>query len=157
MTWLDWLLLGICLVLLWSIVSNLLNNWRWFSSLQLLITDKRTTVTDPGSNPQPPAAASDTVQHPIMTGNGSLIENDAVDNLAIPDQYKIEPTVTDDVLSEPLDQRDIFNYVASIKGNRFHTCDCGSVTKIQEHNRQYFEERAQALSAGYIPCGICNP
>lgn len=157
MTWVDWLLLGICIFLLWSIVSNLLINWRWFSSLQLSITARKTTTPEPESNPQSSEAVSDAAHNSIMTENGTFIEDDAADTLAIPDQDKIEPTGTGVVPSIALDPDELYKYVASIKGNRFHTCDCSAVTKIQEPNRQYFEERAQALSAGYIPCGVCNP
>lgn len=157
MTWLDWLLLGICIVLLWAIVSNLLINWRWFSSLQLSITAGRTTTPEPGSDPLPSEPASDTAHDSVIADQGTIIEDEAADTLVIPDQDKVDPTGKGEISSVALDPMELYKYVASIKGNRFHTCDCSAVIKIQEPNRQYFEERAEALSAGYIPCGVCNP
>jgi len=46
-------------------------------------------------------------------------------------------------------------YIGNVNTFKFHKTTCGSLP--DPINRTYFSSRAAAVSAGYIPCGICKP
>lgn len=46
-------------------------------------------------------------------------------------------------------------YIGNAKSRKFHRADCAALPA--ESNREYFEDRQQALDAGYQPCGSCQP
>lgn len=46
-------------------------------------------------------------------------------------------------------------YIGNIKSKKFHKSDCNSLPA--ENNRVYFDNRDEAVSEGFTPCGLCNP
>lgn len=49
-------------------------------------------------------------------------------------------------------------YVLNTNSKKFHSPDCGSVSKINTSNKEYSTETAEELVAkGYAPCGNCKP
>ena len=48
-------------------------------------------------------------------------------------------------------------YVASLKGSKYHLASCSSAQKIKEENQIWFNDSQSAQDAGYEPCSICNP
>lgn len=46
-------------------------------------------------------------------------------------------------------------YIGNLNSKKFHVPTCGSLP--DEDNRIYFSTRDAAVSAGYSPCGNCNP
>ncbi len=46
-------------------------------------------------------------------------------------------------------------YIGNTRSQKFHRPACGSLPA--EQNRILFEERAEAVAAGYAPCGQCKP
>ena len=48
-------------------------------------------------------------------------------------------------------------YIGNRHSMKFHRPDCNSVLATQEKNRVLFYSREEAVSAGYEPCGRCNP
>ncbi len=48
-------------------------------------------------------------------------------------------------------------YTASSASDRFHLPSCSSAANISEDNRLWFSSREEAVSAGYTPCGHCEP
>lgn len=49
------------------------------------------------------------------------------------------------------------NYVGNKRTNSLHRPNCKILDKIPEKNRIIFNNRADALKIGYIPCKICKP
>lgn len=50
------------------------------------------------------------------------------------------------------------NYILNINTHKFHYPDCPGVKRMKDENKQKFKgSRADAISKGYEPCGICNP
>ena len=47
------------------------------------------------------------------------------------------------------------SYIGNVNTFKFHKTTCGSLP--DPVNRISFSSRAAAVSAGYIPCGICKP
>ena len=47
--------------------------------------------------------------------------------------------------------------VASSKTDKFHRPDCEWAQKISDSNKITYPSRNDAISAGKIPCSICNP
>ncbi len=69
-------------------------------------------------------------------------------------------TLLDSASSEtaPLDVPDGVTYILNNNTMRFHRTDCKGARTIREHNREWFYgTREEALDAGYIPCGMCEP
>lgn len=55
-------------------------------------------------------------------------------------------------------QGDRYDYVCNIKSMVFHYPHCSSVSRMNESNKYYVTwTRAEAIAAGYQPCGRCNP
>lgn len=48
-------------------------------------------------------------------------------------------------------------YIGNAKTRIFHKLTCGSVSAMKEENKVKFEDREDAVSGGYKPCGRCNP
>jgi len=48
-------------------------------------------------------------------------------------------------------------YIGNSNSLKFHVASCGSVKDMAEHNKVGFENRDDAISAGYSPCGRCKP
>lgn len=48
-------------------------------------------------------------------------------------------------------------YLASRLRVPFHYPSCEWAQKIAPENRQWFQTRQQAISAGHRPCKVCNP
>lgn len=50
------------------------------------------------------------------------------------------------------------SYVLNTNSRKFHLPGCGSVKTMAEHNKSYVNmSRSEVISAGYSPCGNCNP
>lgn len=50
-----------------------------------------------------------------------------------------------------------FAYVGNSHSYKFHIEGCRAEQKIRADHRVYFATRDEAIQAGYVPCGICNP
>jgi len=48
-------------------------------------------------------------------------------------------------------------YVGSIKSDKYHYPSCTYAMKILSENEIWFASEAEALAAGYVPCGVCKP
>lgn len=48
-------------------------------------------------------------------------------------------------------------YCGNKNSKVFHKIDCGSVSKMKESNKAYFNDRATAIQSGYKPCSNCEP
>lgn len=48
-------------------------------------------------------------------------------------------------------------YIGNAKTRIFHKSTCSSVSTMKEENKVKFEDREDAVSGGYKPCGRCNP
>lgn len=48
-------------------------------------------------------------------------------------------------------------YIGNIKTEKFHSVSCSSVKDMAEYNKIGFENRNDAISAGYSSCGKCKP
>lgn len=48
-------------------------------------------------------------------------------------------------------------YIGNQNTKKFHYASCSSVKDMAEHNKVGFEERTDAVSAGFSPCGKCKP
>ncbi|MEW6727094.1 MAG: Ada metal-binding domain-containing protein [Bacillota bacterium] len=51
----------------------------------------------------------------------------------------------------------IGKYVGSIKSNKYHLPTCRYAEAITSESRIWFMTEAEALAAGYEPCGVCKP
>lgn len=49
------------------------------------------------------------------------------------------------------------SYIGNKNSHVFHTPDCGGVKNMNEKNKVTFENREEAVEAGYHPCSSCNP
>ena len=49
------------------------------------------------------------------------------------------------------------SYIGNRRTHKFHRSSCGSVRQMNEGNMVEFENRSDALDAGYIPCKRCYP
>ncbi|RJO61786.1 MAG: MBL fold metallo-hydrolase [Dehalococcoidia bacterium] len=48
-------------------------------------------------------------------------------------------------------------FVGSVESDKFHYPDCRYAKQINEANRIWFKDRADALAHEYRPCGVCKP
>lgn len=48
-------------------------------------------------------------------------------------------------------------YVGNARSQIFHTDDCYYVSRMNENNKVNFEDRQDAINAGYRPCKVCRP
>lgn len=49
------------------------------------------------------------------------------------------------------------SYCANKNSKVFHKSECGSVSSMKDENKEFFNDRNNALSNGYKPCGRCKP
>lgn len=49
------------------------------------------------------------------------------------------------------------SYVGNSNTGKFHISNCGSVSKMSEGNKVFFNNRDDAINQGYVPCKRCNP
>ena len=49
------------------------------------------------------------------------------------------------------------SYIGNLDTGKFHAPGCGDVDKMDNANKVSFSSRDEAISAGYSPCGHCNP
>ena len=49
------------------------------------------------------------------------------------------------------------SYIGNLDTGKFHAPGCGDVDKMAPSNKASFSSRDEAISAGYSPCGHCNP
>lgn len=57
-----------------------------------------------------------------------------------------------------LDVPEGVTYILNTNTMRFHKTDCKGARSIREHNREWFYgTRDEAIDAGYVPCGMCEP
>ena len=58
----------------------------------------------------------------------------------------------------PLDIPDGVTYILNTNTMRFHRLECKGARTIREYNREWFYgTRKEAIDAGYVPCGMCEP
>jgi competence protein ComEC len=62
---------------------------------------------------------------------------------------------TNPTVKQPTLPAEAITYIGNVNSHKFHRPDCRSLP--EEKNRISFDERADAISAGYEPCGICQP
>lgn len=48
-------------------------------------------------------------------------------------------------------------YIGNRNSHKFHYAGCSSVDSMKEKNKIEFQNRKDAVSAGYVPCKRCNP
>ena len=138
---LNWMLSGICIVLLVLIVYHLSKAMQAFGILHGDLIGQQATEATAGSPivtaPLSPQADPflPYVQQPISLENT--------------DQERPNEATDQSVIEEVTPQ-----FIASIQGTRFHRPDCSSVKKIRYENREYFIHRDEATR--YI-CTICDP
>jgi hypothetical protein len=48
-------------------------------------------------------------------------------------------------------------YIGNARSHIFHADDCYYVTRMNENNKVYFEDRQDAIDSGYRPCKVCHP
>ena len=55
------------------------------------------------------------------------------------------------------DVKDSGQYVGSLESDKYHLPGCRFAEKISEGNEIWFDTEEEAITAGYKPCGVCNP
>lgn len=55
------------------------------------------------------------------------------------------------------DVKDSGKYVGSLESDKYHLPGCRFAEKISEENEIWFDTEEEAITAGYKPCGVCNP
>ena len=48
-------------------------------------------------------------------------------------------------------------YIGSVDSDKFHIPGCRFADNILPENAVWFDSAEEAMSAGYVPCGVCNP
>lgn len=48
-------------------------------------------------------------------------------------------------------------YVGNARSHIFHTDNCYHIDRMNDSNKVYFEDRQDAIDAGYRPCKDCQP
>lgn len=78
-----------------------------------------------------------------------VLENDDNDDIDVPfDRINVENT----------DDMSDVTYIGNKNSHRFHYPDCEGVEDMKDENKIYFYgDRNEAIEAGYVPCGSCNP
>lgn len=49
------------------------------------------------------------------------------------------------------------DYIGNRHSHKFHYASCSYVPHMSDHHKVYFESRAEAIEAGYVPCKVCRP
>ena len=60
-------------------------------------------------------------------------------------------------VGDPKNSPDALNYIGNKNSRVFHFSDCGGVQSMSERNKVTFENRGDAVKAGYTPCAACKP
>lgn len=69
-----------------------------------------------------------------------------------------EPQTSDDLQEESKSaQTEEKKYVGSIESDKYHYKSCQWSKKILPENEIWFDSVAEAVAAGYSPCGTCKP
>lgn len=90
---------------------------------------------------QPIENTSESTPDPVLTPNSASTEK----------SVEIDP---EKAFREKLMQ---YNYVGSSESDRYHYPRCRWTDKINDSNLVYFDTEDEAIAAGYISCGTCNP
>jgi|LSQX01.3.fsa_nt_gb hypothetical protein len=142
---LNWILSGICVVLLVLIIYYLSKAMQAFSILHSDLIAQPVTEATGGS----PVIAE--------TPLSSLADSSLPDTDYLPAMENTTPEMPEEA-DEPSSPEEVKSqYIASIHGTRFHRPDCSSVKRIRDENREYFTHRDEAIASGYDPCTRCNP
>lgn len=48
-------------------------------------------------------------------------------------------------------------FIGNARSHIFHYADCRYVGRMSESNKVYFDDRDEAIDAGYRPCKVCQP
>ncbi|WP_199883667.1 Ada metal-binding domain-containing protein [Anaerosinus massiliensis] len=48
-------------------------------------------------------------------------------------------------------------YVANANTGKFHYSGCRYVSRMNESNKVYYNDRDDVINAGYVPCKVCRP
>lgn len=48
-------------------------------------------------------------------------------------------------------------YVGNSNTGKFHYASCTWVGRMNPANKVYFDNRQEAVNAGYVPCKVCKP
>ena len=89
--------------------------------------------------------------------NGYRIDKiETFKNTSMPDIiYADDTIVADDYIS---DESSVTKDFCGNKNSKvFHNSSCGSVSKMKEENKVYFNNRDEFINNGYKPCGSCKP
>ncbi|CCO08288.1 ComEC/Rec2 family competence protein [Desulforamulus hydrothermalis] len=57
----------------------------------------------------------------------------------------------------PVPAQSTGKYVGSSTSNKYHYPDCRHAKTIQDGNKVWFKDTADAKVKGYVPCGVCKP
>lgn len=95
---------------------------------------------------------------PEGAGAGGSDNSGAASGYAGGTGKKEEDSGEQDSSDQPLDIPDGVTYILNKNTMRFHRTGCKGARTIRERNREWFYgTREEAVDAGYIPCGICEP
>ncbi|AVX40772.1 Metal binding domain of Ada (plasmid) [Carboxydocella thermautotrophica] len=54
-------------------------------------------------------------------------------------------------------QKATYQFVGSVKSNKYHYPTCEWALKIKPDNEIWFTDPKDAQSKGYVPCKVCDP
>ena len=86
----------------------------------------------------------------ICRSNGTTLSFTTQKNSGI----DVNPTESDRTESDSSSATE-YRYVGNVNSKKFHTLDCKNLP--DETNRIWFTTREEAVTAGYSPCGNCDP
>lgn len=142
---LNWILSGICIVLLVLIIYHLSKAMQAFDILHGDLIAQPVTEAAAGTPIIVEAPLSDQVDPSLP------------DTEHLPSMENTTPEMPDKPAEHSSTEEAKPQYIASIQGTRFHRPDCSSVKKIRDDNREYFTHRDEAIASGYDPCTFCDP
>lgn len=95
----------------------------------------------------------------VVTTDGNTYSVATDTNLQVPAAVVpiTQPAGTAPALLPGSDQNTSWVYVGSIKSNKYHLPSCRYATAIDADNQVWFASEAEAIVAGYVPCGVCKP
>ena len=142
---LNWILSGICIVLLVLIIYHLSKAMQAFGILHSDLIAHPVT--------EPAVGSPVTVEAPLF----SLADPSLPAPEHLPSMENTTPEMPDEADEPSSPEEPKPQYIASIQGTRFHRPDCSSVKRIRGENREYFTHRDEAIASGYDPCTMCDP
>jgi len=101
-------------------------------------------------------AAGSTIYRTDLNGN-IVITTDGVTYTVATDKSLPAPTAPVITLVPTTPAQSAGVYVGSIKSDKYHYPSCTYARKILAENQIWFASEAEALAAGYAPCGVCKP